>query len=67
MYEMKPFGPYKRDGLDMRMLLGANQTGSDNWQKAVGWKGNLASLSGRGSALIKRAQLAYATQISAGL
>jgi hypothetical protein len=67
IYEMKPFGPYKRDGLDMRMLLGANQTGSDNWQKAVGWKGNPATLSGRGSALIKRAQLAFATQISAGL
>jgi hypothetical protein len=67
IYEMKPYGPYKRDGLDMRMLLGANQTGSDNWQKAVGWKGNPATLSGRGSALIKRAQPAYATQISAGL
>jgi hypothetical protein len=67
IYEMKPYGPYKRDGLDMRMLLGANQTGSDNWQKAVGWKGNPATLSGRGSALIKRAQPAFATQISAGL
>jgi len=67
IYEMKPFGEYRRDGLDQRMLLGANQTGSDNWQKALGWKGNPATLSARGSAFIKRAQLGYATQVSAGL
>jgi hypothetical protein len=67
IYEMKPYGKYNRDGLQTRMLLGANSTGSDNWQSAVGWKGNPATLSGRGSTFIKRAQLAYATQISAGL
>lgn len=67
IYEMKPYGPYNRDGLEMRMLLGANSTGSDNWQKAVGWKGNPATLSARGSAFIKRAQLGFATQITAGL
>jgi len=67
IYEMKPFGRYNRDGLDTRMLLGANQTGSDNWQSALGWKGNPATLSARGSAFIKRAQLAYATQVTAGL
>lgn len=67
IYEMKSYGLYNRDGLDQRMLLGANQTGSDNYQKALGWKGAPASLSGRGSALIKRAQLAYATQVTAGL
>jgi len=67
IYEQKAFGPYKRDGLEMRMLMGANQTGSDNWQKALGWKGNPATLSGRGSAFIKRAQLAYATAVTAGL
>ena len=67
IYEMKPFGEYRRDGLDTRMLLGANQTGSDNWQKALGWKGNPATLSARGSAFIKRAQLGYATQVTAGL
>lgn len=67
IYEMKPFGEYRRDGLDTRMLLGANQTGSDNWQKALGWKGNPATLSARGSAFIKRAQLGFATQITAGL
>ena len=67
IYEMKPYGKYSRDGLNTRMLLGANQTGSDNWQSAVGWKGNPATLSARGSAFIKRAQLGYATQITAGL
>jgi hypothetical protein len=64
---MKPYGKYNRDGLNTRMLLGQNQTGSDNWQSAVGWKGNPATLSGRGSAFIKRGQLGYATQITAGL
>jgi hypothetical protein len=67
IYEMKPYGKYNRDGLEQRMLLGANQTGSDNWASAVGWKGNPATLSARGSAFIKRAQLPYATQITAGL
>lgn len=67
IYEMKAYGKYNRDGLNTRMLLGANQTGSDNWQSAVGWKGAPATLSARGSTFIKRAQLPYATSIAAGL
>jgi hypothetical protein len=67
IYEMKPYGKYNRDGLNSRMLLGANQTGSDNWQSALGWKGAPATLSARGSAFIKRSQLPYATAVSAGL
>lgn len=67
MYEMKPFGKYSRDGLQWRMLLGSNSTGSDDYQQALGWKGNLASLSPRSTSLIYRAQLPYATQIAAGL
>lgn len=67
IYEMKPFGKYNKDGLDQRMLLGANNTGSDNWQSAVGWKGAPATLSARGSVFIKRAQLGFATQITSGL
>lgn len=67
IYEQKSYGKYNRDGLNTRMLLGANQTGSDNWQSAVGWKGNPAALAARGSAFIKRAQLPYATQVVAGL
>jgi hypothetical protein len=67
IYEMKPFGKYNRDGLQTRMLLGANSTGSDNWQSAIGWKGNPATLSPRTTSFIKRAQQGFATQISAGL
>ena len=67
MYVMKKFGKYDRDGLQVRMLLGANNTGSDNWQSAMGTKCNPASLHPRATAFIKRAQLAYATQVSAGL
>lgn len=67
VYEMKPFGMYDRDGLDQRMLLGANSTGSDNWQQAWGWKGNLAALLPRATAFIKRAQLPAATQVTSGI
>lgn len=67
MYVMKKFGKYDRDGLQVRMLLGSNNTGSDNWQSAMGTKMNPANLSPRGCAFIKRAQLSFATQVSAGL
>lgn len=67
MYEQKPFGKYNRDGLTQRMLLGANGTGSDNYSAAIGWKGNIANLSPRSTAFIQRAQLPFATSISAGL
>lgn len=67
IYTQKPYGKYNRDGLNTRMLLGANQTGSDNWQSAVGWKGNPAVLKPRVTAFIKRAQLGYATQVTSGL
>jgi hypothetical protein len=56
MYEQKKFGKYNRDGLQQRMLLGANGTGSDNYSSALGWKGNLANLSPRSTAFIQRAQ-----------
>jgi hypothetical protein len=48
IYVMKKFGKYDRDGLQVRMLLGANNTGSDNWQSAMGCKQNPATLSPRG-------------------
>jgi len=66
MYEQKKFGKYNRDGLQQRMLLGANGTGSDNYSSAIGWKGNAANLSPRSTAFIQRAQLPYATSVSAG-
>jgi hypothetical protein len=67
IYVMKKFGKYDRDGLQVRMLLGANSTGSDNWQSAMGCKQNPATLSPRATAFIKRAQLPFATTVSAGL
>jgi len=67
IYEMMPFGPYDKDGLDMRMILGANGTGSDNWQHAIGLKANPASLYPRATMFIKRAQLPTATQVTSGL
>lgn len=67
IYVQKKFGKYNRDGLNTRMLLGKNSTGSDNWQSAVGWKGNPAALKPRCTAFIKRAQQGFATQVSAGL
>jgi hypothetical protein len=67
IYVMKKFGKYDRDGLQVRMLLGANNTGSDNWQSAMGTKMNPATLQPRATAFIKRAQLPYATSVSAGI
>ena len=67
IYQMMPFGPYDKDGLDMRMQLGANGTGSDNYQQAIGWQGNPATLYPRATMFIKRAQLPAATQVLAGL
>jgi hypothetical protein len=67
IYEQKPFGKYNKDGLQMRMLMGASNTGSDNWAQAWGWKGNPAVLKPRVTAFIKRAQQGFATQASAGL
>lgn len=67
LYEMMPFGLYNRDKQEWRMLLGANNSGSDNYQKAMGWKGNPAILSPRATGFIKRAQLPVATQVSSGL
>lgn len=67
LYEQKPFGTYKRDGLEWRMIMGANNSGSDNYQQAIGWKGNPAILSPRATGFIKRAQLPVATQVAAGL
>lgn len=67
MYVMKEFGPYSRDGLDQRMLMGSNSTGSDNWQSALGCKINPATLYPRATMFIKRAQLPFSTQVTAGL
>jgi hypothetical protein len=66
-FEEKPFGPYDLDGMDMRMLLGANGTGSDVYQRAIGLRGNPGITGTRACAGIKRAMISgVTTQVSAG-
>lgn len=67
MFEEMPFGEYNLDGQDTRMLLGANNTGSDVYQKAIGLRGNPGVISTRSGAGIKRAMISgVTTQVSAG-
>ncbi len=40
MGELMPFGSYNLDGLEMRMQMGVNSTGSNNWQQAIGINAN---------------------------
>ena len=61
----KEFGEYKEDGLDWRMLLGANSTGSNRWQRAWGVIHNFGIKNVRPAAGIKRATPGV-TQVSAG-
>lgn len=66
-FEEMPFGEYDLDGQDLRMVLGSNSTGSDTYQRAIGWVGNLG-ISGapKASAFIKRAQISTSvTQVNA--
>lgn len=48
MIEERPLDVINIDGNDWRMILGANGTGSGRYQRAIGWRGNLAR---RGNAL----------------
>lgn len=63
--EEKAFGEYKEDGLDWRMLLGANSTGSNRWQRAWGVIHNLGITNVRAAAGIIRATPGV-TQVTAG-
>ena len=55
MFEEMPFGEYDLDGQEWRMLLGSNNTGSDNYQRALGCRANPGTLLPRTSAFFKRA------------
>ena len=57
MYEEMAFGEYRIDDQEWRMLLGANNTGSDNYQKAMGNRANPGTTLPRASGFIKRASL----------
>lgn len=39
--EEKSFGAFDEDGNDIRMLVGANSSGSDKFAGSIGWGGNL--------------------------
>jgi hypothetical protein len=49
-----PFGIFDLDGLTMRMQMGANGTGSDSWQMAYGFRGNIGLKLPRSAALAIR-------------
>lgn len=56
-FEEMPFGEYNLDSQEFRMLLGANNTGSDNYQKAIGCRANPGMLWPRSAAFVKRSDL----------
>lgn len=67
MWEEMPFGEYAFDQQSWRMLLGSNNSGSDNYQRAIGLCANPGILLPRASAFIKRASTSgVVTQVSAG-
>lgn len=41
MGEEKSFGAFDEDGNDIRMLVGANSSGSDKFAGSIGWGGNM--------------------------
>lgn len=66
MIEERPLGVIDIDGNEWRQILGANGTGSGRYQRAIGWRGNIAR---RGNALasayVYRSSLTgIATQVS---
>lgn len=66
MIEERPLGVIDIDGNEWRQILGANGTGSGRYQRAIGWRGNIAR---RGNALasayLYRASLVgISTQVS---
>lgn len=68
IFEEKAMGPYNIDKQDWRMLLGANSTGSDNYQSALGIVYNLGVLEPNCSMLIQRANITQSeTQVVVGI
>lgn len=64
-FEEKPMDDIALDAQELRMLMGENGTGSDDWQKAIGCAGNPGIVLPRACAYIKRAQFSGGvTQVS---
>src|SRR5262245_47574538 len=57
MWEEMPFGEYNLDNQEWRMLLGVNNTGSDNYQRALGCRANPGTMLPRSMGFIKRASI----------
>ncbi len=65
MFEEMPFGNYDLDGMDMRMQLGVNSTGSDNYQRAYGICANMGIEYPRTCAGLNRAKISnVVTQVN---
>jgi hypothetical protein len=57
MFEERAFGEMNLDNQEWRMLLGSNNTGSDDYQRALGCRANPGTLLPRSMGFIKRAAL----------
>lgn len=66
-FEEMPFGEYNFDQQSWRMVLGSNQTGSDNYQRAIGLCAQIGVFYPRALAFGKRASTSgVVTQVTAG-
>jgi len=61
MFEEMPFGDYNLDGQELRMLLGSNSTGSDDYQKAIGCRSQMGILMPKSGTFFKRASITGVT------
>jgi hypothetical protein len=66
MIEERPLDVINIDGQEWRMILGANGSGSGRYQRAIGWRGNIARRgNAMASAYVYRASLTgISTQVS---
>jgi hypothetical protein len=66
MIEERPLDVINIDGNEWRMILGANGSGSGRYQRAIGWRGNIARRgNAMASAYVYRASLTgISTQVS---
>jgi hypothetical protein len=66
MIEERPLGVIDLDGNEWRMILGANGSGSGRYQRAIGWRGNIARRgNAMSSAVVYRASITgISTQVS---
>lgn len=66
MIEERPLGVIDLDGNEWRMILGANGSGSGRYQRAIGWRGNIARRgNAMSSAYVYRASITgISTQVS---